>query len=132
MTDTLIAMARRMGATVSDAADAQPWSADMVEGYAEKHGQRSDLLGHQHLPDIQIAGAVRMLMRNDLDHEAVVCAARDRICALHVEKAALAEALVKIRKCLDLIDPSRTFQYMQAMDAMRTCADAALKRAGAL
>ena len=32
---------------------------------------------------------VRMLGRNDLDHEPVVCAARDRIMALVKEKAAL-------------------------------------------
>lgn len=98
--DTLTAMAKRMGMTVSDVADAKPWPPEAVAAYAEKHGRRSDPIGYQHLPDVQVASAVRMLMRNDLDHEGVVCAARDRICALHVEKAALlsaAQAVVKAR-----------------------------------
>lgn len=32
-----------------------------------------------HLSDLEMAGKVRMLMRMDLDHEAVCCGARDRI-----------------------------------------------------
>ncbi len=91
--ESLREMAAKMGQTVSYLADAEPWDPEAVIFYAQKHGDRSEPLGYRHLPDIQIAGAVRMLMRHDLDHESVVCAARDRICALHEEKAALLAAL---------------------------------------
>lgn len=46
--------------------------------------------GHQReadmpwLSDVEMAGTVRMLLRSDLAHEAVVCAARDRI--LHLSQ----------------------------------------------
>lgn len=38
-----------------------------------------------YLSDEEMAGLVRMLMRDDIGHEAVVCAARDRI--LHLSQA---------------------------------------------
>ena len=38
----------------------------------------------------------------------------------------LLEALGKVRKALDLIDPSQPLQYALAMDLMRQCADAAI------
>lgn len=37
-----------------------------------------------------------------------------------------ADALTKLRKGLDLVDPARPLQYANAMDLMRKCADAAL------
>ena len=38
-----------------------------------------------HLSDLEMAGKVRMLMRGDLDHEAVCCGSRDRIMYLSQE-----------------------------------------------
>lgn len=44
---------------------------------------RSDMeISYPHLTDDQMAWKVRMLFRTDLDHEGVICGARDRIMAL--------------------------------------------------
>lgn len=48
-------------------------------------------IGMPDVSDEDLAGRVRMLMRNDLDHEMIVCAARDRIMCLVKEKRELAE-----------------------------------------
>ena len=37
-------------------------------------------------------------------------------------------ALTKLRKGLDLVDPSRPLQYADAMDLMRKCADEAIAK----
>jgi hypothetical protein len=56
--------------------------------------------GHKNLPiacpqwdDVEVAGRVRMLMRNDLDHEMICTVARDRILCLAKEKARYAQLL---------------------------------------
>jgi hypothetical protein len=95
MAETFRQLAARMGFSTSEADGAEPWSSEAVTAYAAHHSDRSRI-GWAHLPDVQISSAVRMLMRDDLDHEAVVCAARDRICALHVEKAALASEVLRV------------------------------------
>lgn len=46
------------------------------------------------LSDIDMAGEVRMLMRDNPMHEAIVCAGRDRILHLSEENARLRSALV--------------------------------------
>ena len=46
-----------------------------------------------HLTDFQMAVKVRMLMRDELSHEAICCGARDRIMYLSQEVARLTEAL---------------------------------------
>lgn len=51
-----------------------------------------------HMSDIEVAGEVRMLMRDQLDHEAVCCTARDRIVCLHEEKQALISAIRSLRE----------------------------------
>lgn len=83
---TLEALAAKLGMRVS-----QRWNGTPEEqaAYAREHADRL-MMGHD--SDIQIASRVRMLMRDELDHEAVVTAARDRICALTVEKTTLATA----------------------------------------
>lgn len=48
-----------------------------------------------HTPDIVVAMRVRMLMRDQLDHEAVCVMARDRIMALSKEVARLTAALAE-------------------------------------
>ena len=45
--------------------------------------------------DIEVAGRVRMLLRSDLNHEFVCCAARDRIMYLSQENARLREQLAR-------------------------------------
>lgn len=45
------------------------------------------------LTDAEIAGMVRMLLRTDVGHEAVVCAARDRILHLSQENERLKQEL---------------------------------------
>ena len=46
-------------------------------------------MSYSHRSDKEVATRVRMLLRDDLDHEAVCTMARDRIMALVKEKAAL-------------------------------------------
>ena len=67
-----------------------------------------DWNGHTNLPisypdlsDFHMAGKVRMLMRSDLDHEGVVCGARDRIMCLSQEKALLEERVQQLEDDLD-------------------------------
>lgn len=68
----------------------QAWNGSSAEqkAYAEKHAQTGRMFMADQ-SDVQIASRVRMLYREDLDHEAIVTAARDRICALVVERDAL-------------------------------------------
>lgn len=47
------------------------------------------------LSHAEMAGHVRMLLRTDLDHESVVCAARDRILHLAQENERLRAALTE-------------------------------------
>lgn len=94
--ESLAELAARLGMRVS-----QRWEAsdeDQAQ-YANDHACRRMMSGDT---DIQIASRVRMLMRDDLDHEAVVCVARDRLCALAVEKADLLEAL---KEAAEFIQP---------------------------
>jgi len=56
------------------------------------NGQRVPLCGDQ-FTDAQIAGKVRMLYRDQIDHEAVCTMARDRIVWLAEQNAALLAAL---------------------------------------
>lgn len=70
----------------------------------EKHRRNSpthDKEIHGTMSDEWVANAVRMLMRNDLDHEAIVVAARDRIMRLSLEVERL-NALLVNRKALEL------------------------------
>jgi hypothetical protein len=48
--------------------------------------------------DEEVAGMVRMLMRTDLNHEAVCVAARDRIMCLHKELKAARDELEAVRE----------------------------------
>lgn len=53
------------------------------------------------LSDVEIAGEVRMLMRNDIAHEAIVCAARDRILHLSEENERLRKELYMRTRSLE-------------------------------
>lgn len=59
--------------------------------YLGSYGDRHPISG-AHLSDEAVATQVRMLMRDQLNHEAVCQTARDRIMCLTEEKAALADA----------------------------------------
>ena len=61
------------------------------------NGHRFEI-GARHLTDVQMAGRVRMLMRDQLDHESVCTDARDRIMCLTEEKSRLREALAEIER----------------------------------
>lgn len=54
-----------------------------------------DTMAFGHLTDLQMAGKVRMLMRSDLDHEAVCVGARDRIMYLSQQIESLRTNLAK-------------------------------------
>ena len=54
-------------------------------------------ISYPHLTDEQMAGKIRMLFRDSLDHEGVVCGARDRIMALAKAFDQQKEALDRIR-----------------------------------
>lgn len=63
-------------------------------GLRAKHRSNSpthDKEAHGDKSDEWIANAVRMLMRTDLDHEAICCASRDRIMRLSLEVERLKE-----------------------------------------
>jgi hypothetical protein len=60
------------------------------------NGHTNREIGMPDVSDQVLASMVRMLMRNDLDHEMIVCAARDRIMCLVKEKARLIQALEEI------------------------------------
>ena len=62
-----------------------------------------------HLDDVEIASRVRMLMREDIDHEMVCVMARDRILSLSKQCADLLEACKAAKKFLepDLVEPGR-------------------------
>lgn len=74
-------------------AEATRRAEELARGYAEYTGGAKFFhhMGHKReaaypwLSDVEIAGEVRMLMRNDVAHEAIVCAARDRILHLSEE-----------------------------------------------
>jgi len=53
------------------------------------------------LSDVEIAGRVRMLMRDDLNHEGIVCAARDRILHLSEENERLRRELYSRTRSLE-------------------------------
>lgn len=60
------------------------------------NGHKDMLISAPQLTDEEVAAKVRMLLRSDLDHEPVVCAACDRIMCLSKEKAAMQCALEEI------------------------------------
>lgn len=53
---------------------------------------RENMLGPQ-IEDIEVAGRVRMLYRDQLDHEFICTLARDRIMVLMAEKKALEDEI---------------------------------------
>jgi hypothetical protein len=55
-------------------------------------------LAGDHMPDVEVASRVRMLMRDQIDHEAICVTARDRIMWLSQEVERLSEALKAIRQ----------------------------------
>lgn len=66
---------------------------DVCPGYTRAQRSRADELALAHLSHKDLANRVRMLMRDDLDHEIVCAAARDRIAwlAARVEELEAAE-----------------------------------------
>lgn len=64
------------------------------------NGKLDRVMSRPDLSDLEVAGEVRMLTRNQLDHEAVCTFARDRIMALSKEKLLLLEALEEAHDAL--------------------------------
>lgn len=60
----------------------------------EKAKRAAGVETYGHMSDEWVADRVRMLMRSDLDHEAMCCAARDRIMRLALRITEL-EALIE-------------------------------------
>lgn len=96
-------------------AEAERRGVQLARGHAEYKGGPKFFhhMGHKReaaypwLSDVEIAGEVRMLMRNDIAHEAVVCAARDRILHLSEELARAQAKLMQVAAvCLDNMAPS--------------------------
>lgn len=63
--------------------------------YVADHAPRGRAL-YSHSSDVEIAGELRILTRDDLHHEAMVTAGRDRICVLVAERERLRAALQSI------------------------------------
>ena len=55
------------------------------------------------LTDLQMAFKVRMLMRNDLEHEATCCAARDRIMYLSQQLAEATNEILSYQRIVSSI-----------------------------
>ena len=72
-------------------------------------------IGMAHLEDAEMAGRVRMLMRDQLNHEAVCTAARDRIMCLMGERDAarvlLAAKEAEIERLREALEPSGATKY---------------------
>lgn len=66
------------------------------------NGHKDMPISYPHLSDAEMAGKVRMLFRDDLDHEGVVMGARDRIMALSKEVARLTEERDRIERNRDM------------------------------
>lgn len=58
----------------------------------------------EHITDAQAASMVRMLTRNQTDHEYICVLGRDRIMALSAERDALARQNLALREALETID----------------------------
>lgn len=71
------------------------------------NGHTNMPISFAHLTDMQMAGTVRMLMRNDLGHEGIVCGARDRIMCLVKEKTALEARVAELEALLAIPSPSQ-------------------------
>lgn len=56
------------------------------------NGQKDIPMAAPHLSDLEVAGKVRMLLRDQLDHEVICTLARDRIMALSKEVERLSSA----------------------------------------
>lgn len=67
------------------------------------------------LSDVEIAGEVRMLMRTDIAHEMVVCAARDRILHLSEEVERLRAALRPFAECKTTSTGDRDARHWQCL-----------------
>src|SRR5690348_12674425 len=92
MSDELDALCLRMG--VRPPTKRANWPVAEQMAYAREHAEKSSRFSPwAEESDIEIAGRARMLMRDDIDHENVCVAARDRICRLAVTNAELVEAL---------------------------------------
>lgn len=128
--ETFTALARKMGATVSELADAAPWDAATCARYVERHADKARMMGAQ-WPDAQVASAVRMLVREDLDHESVVCLARDRIVALIAERELLLQTLKATRTLVaeGAADGFTDHGWMERLFANQAVLTAAISRA---
>lgn len=62
------------------------------------NGHADKPIGFPDWSDKRMAGEVRMLMRDQLNHEAIVTAARDRIMCLTKEKAALEARILELEQ----------------------------------
>lgn len=68
---------------------------DKAQGYID-----TDSEAHSRMSDEWVADRVRMLMRMDIDHEGICCAARDRIMRLSLQAAALKREQDKYRQAV--------------------------------
>lgn len=90
-----------------------------------------DWNGHSDMPvqspelsDYEVAGRVRMLMRNQLDHESVCTLARDRIMGLSKLNHGM---LLALRECLGALDACVT--QIEQMRGMFDDADGTIQEA---
>jgi hypothetical protein len=86
--------------------------AHMIEKAARSGGPKME--AHGTMSDEWVADRVRMLSQNDIDHEAICCAARDRIMRLTLQVRSLESRLAsgplmdingyQIKRLLDFVD----------------------------
>lgn len=121
-------------------AEATRRAEGLQRGHAEYTGGAKFFhhMGHKReaaypwLSDVEIAGEVRMLTRNDIAHEAIVCAARDRILHLSEEAERLRQSLQQIADAhlpdqpASSGDDERTYA-LRHISKLRGVATAALK-----
>jgi hypothetical protein len=82
--------------TQHHAAMAAPYGDPAVERTYDWNGHTHPI-SSLHMSDFHVACRVRMLMRDDMDHEHVCTLTRDRLMALVKEKAALVAEVAALR-----------------------------------
>lgn len=76
-------------------------------------------IGMSHLEDAEMAGEVRMLMRNQLNHEHICTSARDRIMCLMKERDTLADICNEFIRRVDDGEVRSTTTYNKMKAALR-------------
>jgi hypothetical protein len=85
----IAAALKRMGISIPERPELHPKDRFLLREKHRRNSPTTDEEAHGSKSDEWVANAVRMLMRNDIDHEAICVAARDRIMRLSLQVESL-------------------------------------------